>query len=282
MIDCGNSEDLRPRRHHFAHQLVAELDSGTHQVAIALFENAFFFAGLKQRLDVGRGLHLPATGFSASEATEKKKRMMAVMGVMSQSSRRMGHTSRAAQRPLRVCEEQRRQKLVAEDDHQHDHQHSLRDLRVGRPCDVRGAIKKHRANGQCEDAKRKLLQHGGAERGMFARKADQRLDLFFPLVEIVLHLARQDLAELGVDAADVGREGVDWRRNHQEYDGDQLIERGPFARVPECATHVRPLDQPMRQTEPCPQVLLAPRHLRLCQFRGRIRRDAASREASAP
>ncbi len=43
-----NRKHLRARRHHFAHQLFAEFDGGAHQFAVALFENAFFFARLEQ------------------------------------------------------------------------------------------------------------------------------------------------------------------------------------------------------------------------------------------
>ena len=63
---------------------------------------------------------------------------------------------------------------------------------------------------------------------MLPRKADQRFNLFFPLVEIVLHLAGQNLAELRVHAADVGREGVDQRRNREKDDGDPTHQRDPF------------------------------------------------------
>ena len=47
---------------------------------------------------------------------------------------------------------------------------------------------------------------------MFAGQPELRLDLFFPRVEIVLHLARKNLAELRVDAADVGSQRLDERR----------------------------------------------------------------------
>ena len=50
---------------------------------------------------------------------------------------------------------------------------------------------------------------------MLARQAEVRLDLFFPLVEIVLHFAGKDLAELGIDAADVGRKRVNEGRDRQ-------------------------------------------------------------------
>ena len=55
-----DGKNLRPRRHHFAHQLVAKLDGRAHQVAIALFENSFFFARLEQRFHVRRGSPLPS------------------------------------------------------------------------------------------------------------------------------------------------------------------------------------------------------------------------------
>ena len=47
-----DGEDLRTRRHHFPHQLVAEFNSGPDQVDIVFFEDAFFFAGLKQRFHI--------------------------------------------------------------------------------------------------------------------------------------------------------------------------------------------------------------------------------------
>ena len=51
-----DGEDLRPRRHHLAHQHVAKLHRRAHQFAVALFQNAFLFAGLDQRLHIRRGL----------------------------------------------------------------------------------------------------------------------------------------------------------------------------------------------------------------------------------
>ena len=52
---AGDGEDLGARRHHLAHQLVAELDGGADQVAVALFEDALLFAGFEQGLDIGVG-----------------------------------------------------------------------------------------------------------------------------------------------------------------------------------------------------------------------------------
>ncbi len=58
-------------------------------------------------------------------------------------------------------------------------------------------------------AESELLEDGGGERGVLAAEAEMRLDFLFPGVEIVLHLAGKNLAELGVDAADVGGQRFD-------------------------------------------------------------------------
>ena len=160
--------------------------------------------------------------------------MNTVIGVISHSSKRIGHTSRAAQRPVCV-KQQRRQKLVAEDDYQQDHQHGLRNLGVGWARAVRRTIEENRADGKRNAAKRELLQNSGAQGSMFAGESEERLDLFFPLIQIVLHLAGQNLAELGVDAADICGEGVDQGHNHQKRNGDPLM-----GVVLSCGRHFRP------------------------------------------
>ena len=48
----ADGDDARPRRQHFAHGLIAEGHHGLDQLAIAFFDDAFFFAGADQRLDV--------------------------------------------------------------------------------------------------------------------------------------------------------------------------------------------------------------------------------------
>ena len=223
-----NRKHLRARRHHLAHQLVAKLDRRAHQFAVALFENSFFFARLEQRLHIGRGLVffgnrlLGQRRDREEEADDRRDRRHQPQ----QQSNRPHQPRRPA--ALGMREQQRRQNLVAEDHSQHDHQHCLRNLGIRGPRCVRSAIEQHRANRQREHRKRKLLQHRGAQSGMLARKPDQRLDLFFPLVEIVLHLARQNLAELRIHAADVRREGLHQRRDHQKRDGEPAHGRAPF------------------------------------------------------
>ena len=54
-----DGNDFRPRRHHFAHRLVAELDHRLNQVAVALFQYALFLSGFDQRVHgFGRMLRL--------------------------------------------------------------------------------------------------------------------------------------------------------------------------------------------------------------------------------
>ena len=51
-----NGHDVGPRRHHFAHHLVAELHHRLDQLAVVFLDEAFFGAGRDQRFDVlGRG-----------------------------------------------------------------------------------------------------------------------------------------------------------------------------------------------------------------------------------
>ena len=47
----GNRKDMRPRGHDFAHHLVAKLNRGADQVAVALFDDSLFLSRFDQGLD---------------------------------------------------------------------------------------------------------------------------------------------------------------------------------------------------------------------------------------
>ena len=53
---------------------------------------------------------------------------------------------------------------------------------------------------------------------MFAAEAELWLDQFFPSVEILFYFVGEDLAKLGVDAADVGGQGFNHgeQQNHED------------------------------------------------------------------
>ena len=168
-------------------------------------------------------------GSSASEATEKKKRMKTVMGVMSQSSKRMGQTRRTAQRPrVRLKSSEGRSWLQKTTTSTTARTAWAISAQVGR-ARMRRAIKEDCAELERDDAERKLLQDRGAEGGVVAGEAELRLDQFFPGVEVFLHLAGEDLAELGVDAADVGGQGFDGGQEEQQEDDERGHGRRAFA-----------------------------------------------------
>src|SRR3954464_11672763 len=52
---------------------------------------------------------------------------------------------------------------------------------------------------------------------MLTRQPDKRLDVLFPLVEIVLHFAGQNLPKLRIHVADVRRKRVHQRHQHEQH-----------------------------------------------------------------
>ena len=46
-----HGEDVRARRHHVTHRFVAKFNHGLNELAIALFQNAFFFRSLNERVN---------------------------------------------------------------------------------------------------------------------------------------------------------------------------------------------------------------------------------------
>ena len=63
---------------------------------------------------------------------------------------------------------------------------------------------------------------------MLAAQPELRLDQLFPRVEIFFDLARENLAELGVDAADVGGQRLNRGQQHNHRDGQRAHGRLAF------------------------------------------------------
>ncbi len=106
---------------------------------VALLKDAFFLAGLDQRVHVGRGLffgvgrRLGQRRHRKEEADEDRDRRC-----QPQQHRDRPQQPRRPQ-PARAVEEQRRNELVRENHHQHHAENGLRDLRrVGSPGGVAG------------------------------------------------------------------------------------------------------------------------------------------------
>ncbi len=94
---------------------------------------------------------------------------------------------------------------------------------------MRGAVKQHRSNRQREHSQGQLLQDCRAKSSVIARESDLRFDLFFPFIEVVLHLARKNLAVLRIHAADVRRKGIYQSREYQQRNRKPAHGRAPFA-----------------------------------------------------
>src|ERR1019366_413931 len=130
-----------------------------------------------------------------------------------------------------AVEEHRRQKLVAEDHHQHETENGLRDLRVGGWAEMGRTVEENGAKCKRDDAEGHLLQNGCAEGGVFASQAEQWLDLLLPCIEVFLDFAGEDLAELRIDAADVRGQGLDRGQQNQHEDDKRGHGRRAFAVV---------------------------------------------------
>ncbi len=63
----GDGEDFGARGHDFADDLVAELDDGADELAVGLFEDAFFFAGFEECVHGFRGMVLLGGVFGFGE-----------------------------------------------------------------------------------------------------------------------------------------------------------------------------------------------------------------------
>ncbi len=98
----ADGDDARARRHHFAHGGIAERDHRLDQLAVAFFDDAFFFAGGDQGVDVflGRGSFVG-------------------LRVVAEIEHRLQEVERPSQRP-----------------HQQRHQAKQRDQAAASPCPV--------------------------------------------------------------------------------------------------------------------------------------------------
>jgi len=112
--------------------------------------------------------------------------------------------------------------LVAEDHHQHQNENGLDNFCGSGAGEKRCTIEEDRAEAEGDQAQGELLQDRRAEAGVLAGETQLRLDEFLPSVEVLLDLAGEDFAELGVDAADVRGQ----RLNQDQQNDEENEERG--------------------------------------------------------
>ena len=182
----GHGKDFRARGHYLADQLVAELDGGANQVAVALFEDALLLAGFEQSLDIDGGLLFGSDLLFGERGDGEEEADEDGDGGHQPEQQANGPDEARSPAATGAVEEQRGQKLVAEDDHQHEGENGLRDLGVAWGGPDAAAIKEHRAEFEGDEPQGKLLQDRGADSGMVAGEAELRLDQLFPGVEVLL------------------------------------------------------------------------------------------------
>ena len=213
--------------------------------------------------------------------------MKTVIGVASHSSRRMGHSSRAAQQPARAVEEQRRNQLVAENDHQHHAQHRLRNLRRGPAAGMRGVVKENRAELQRDQAQRQCCARTAAHKAACSRLRPRCGSIRSSHASRFSCTSRaENLAELGVDAADVGGQRLTTASKATQKDWSGVMAFRHRAGLRRGFADGRGAFQPVRST-PAAAPAARAEGVRAApsgphRFRGRIRPGAATREASAP
>ena len=126
-------------------------------------------------------------------------------------------------------EEELREETVDHEDEEDELDGGAQDLRGGGGESERGdkgvvrveAEAKEEGNG----AERELTEHGSGERDGFAAKAEPGFDDLLPGVDVVLVLAREELAHLGVDAVDISgeEEHCEEDRHGERVDGGHAL-----------------------------------------------------------
>ena len=242
-----DGEDLGARGHDFADQHVAELDGAADKVAVALLEDALFFAGLDKGFDIDSGLLFGGGGLLGQRCDGEEKSDEDGDGRNQPEQQANGPEQARRPQAPRAVEKQRGNELVGEDDDQHHGKNGLGDLKRGGRAGVRGPDEEKRAEPESDEAERELLENGGAKIGVLAAEAEVGLDALLPRVEVLLHLAAEDLAELRVDALDVrGQRGHGDEENEE---GER--ERGHGVRLlvladPALERSMRPCGRPSR------------------------------------
>ncbi len=125
-----NGKDIGARRHYFAHGLIAELDHGLDELAVAFLQDAFFFRGFNQRVHgfgwmfrLFRLMRLRQSGNGQPEAKGDGDRQHEINQALQQRNKfDEPHAARAR-------EEHVRQKPVAKNDDQNNADERLNNFR---------------------------------------------------------------------------------------------------------------------------------------------------------
>ena len=162
----ADGDDARARRHHFAHGLIAERDHGLDQLAVAFFDDAFFFAGGDQGLDVflGRGGFVGLRVIAADRTRDCRNSSAQVSGRISSAITRKSGTSGSKPCPRALAIDDLRNDVGADD--------GIRTPPAGRRPSAPPSPGVLRGEGQSQAA-----EHGQAE--MLHQRKRQRAEFGF-------------------------------------------------------------------------------------------------------
>src|SRR5208282_3875500 len=192
---------LRPRLHRLANRFAAEFDYRLDQVAIALLNDAFFLSRFNQGVDGFGGSFRLRFGVLSGERGNR-------LAESEHQRHRQNQINQQAQRQRPVLQpassgsrkKDEGQQTVKKDDDQDQAERGLENF-VNAP----GAVAK---NGEADDhgdsGGGQLGQNRHGERGALARDFEARLHDLLEGVDIVLEIAREELANLLVQAVNIG------------------------------------------------------------------------------
>jgi hypothetical protein len=187
------SEDLRPRGHHLARHLVAELHHRPHQLAVGLLQNSLFLPGFKQRVHGLGGMLVFGGVLRLGQRHDRKQQPQQQRDGQDEVEQRLQHEADFGDPQTLGADEQNLRDQPVEDQ---DQQHQLEDgARNFLPAGPRGQLKLclpdremayHRGGVQAQAAhqrdagERELPKNRSRLRNGLAAQAQPGLDLFLP------------------------------------------------------------------------------------------------------
>ncbi len=207
---AGDGYDLGARGHDLADYLVAELDDGTDQLAVGLFEDAFFFSGFEECVHGLGGMLFFGDVLGLGEGDDGDKELEEEGDGKDEVEENLKQEADADDPEPTGAGEEKLRDDAAEDEQEKD---NLADGDDGFGPDASVGEDKHCEETQAEEGsdggEGELAEERCGERGGLAGEAETGLYGLLPGVDVVLILAGEELAHLGVDTVDVGDQHQD-------------------------------------------------------------------------
>ena len=187
----GHGKDRRPRRHHLAHHLVAELHRRPHQFAVALLQDALLLARLQQRLHRLRRMLLLRGVLRLGQRHDRQQQAQCQRHRQNQVEERLQQIANARNpQPARPRKQDLRNQPVEEQNQQHQKKRRHRNVfDARRPRQQRIRLHVHiqpQPRDQRYRRQRKLPQHRRRQRQALPPQVQPRLDRTRPRVDVVL------------------------------------------------------------------------------------------------